>query len=137
VTILTEKINIILPLKINIPRKTKKDRSVYLNLNTYRNLHYVVNNQVKKIFKESLKSDLYGIKMSNQVKITYTYYANSNRKSDLSNMCSIVDKFFCDALTYYGCIPDDNYEHVVEVIYKYGGVDKGQGRVEVLVESKF
>lgn len=126
---------IILPLKVVLPRKTKADKNVYINLNTYRNLHHRINNDVKQMFKNDRQKDLEGLKLKTPLRIKYTYYANSNRKSDLSNMCSIVDKFFCDALTYYGCIPDDNYEYVKEVLYVYGGVDKNNGRVEVEIEE--
>lgn len=129
------KLKTTLPLLITLPRKTKADKKVYLNLNTYRNLHYLVNNQVKQIFKDNLKEILTGVKLPEVIKIRYTYYANSNRKSDVANMCVVLDKFFCDALSHYGCIEDDNYDYVKEVVYSYGGVDKGNGRVEVEVEE--
>lgn len=126
-------LSLVLPLKITLPRKTKKDKNVYLNLNTYRNLHYIINNQVKQEFKALLKDQLEGVDLGSKIEVHYTYYANSNRKSDVANMCVIVDKFFCDALSEYGCVPDDNYDHVPDVRYSYGGVDKGNGRVEVEV----
>lgn len=125
-----------LPLKVVLPRKTKKDKNVYLNLNTYRNLHYIINNDVKKVFKEDLRENLEGIDLGDKINIHYTYYANSNRKSDVANMCVVVDKFLCDALSEYGCIPDDNYDHVPEVRYSYGGVEKGNGRVEVTINRE-
>lgn len=130
-------ISITLPLKVVLPRKTIKDKSVYINLNTYRNLQHFTSNDVKKIFSGNLKDTLEGVVLHTPIKIIYTYFANSNRKSDLSNMCSILDKFFCDALTTYGCIPDDNYEYVPHVEYIYGGVDKGNGRVVVIIEEGY
>lgn len=126
---------IVLPLKVVLPRVTKKDKNVYLNLNTYRNLHYLVNNKVKQIFKDDLKDILTGVVLPKVIRVEYIYYANSNRKSDVSNMCVVVDKFFCDALTYYGCIEEDNYDYVKQVIYTYGGTDKNNGRIEVKIEE--
>ena len=123
------------PLSITLPRKTKKDVVKGLNLNTYRNINFIMNNQMKVIYKEMFRGQLQGLKIPTPCKITYTYYANSARKSDVSNMCVIVDKFFCDCLTEFGCIPDDNYDHVKEVIYVFGGVDKKNGRVEILIED--
>lgn len=48
-------IEIELPVFIMIPRKTKADRKISINLNTYRNTHYVINNQLKHLYKESLE----------------------------------------------------------------------------------
>ncbi len=36
-----------LPLSVVIPRKTKEDKKIMLNLNTFRNLHYMTMNQAK------------------------------------------------------------------------------------------
>jgi hypothetical protein len=116
-----------------LPRKTKKDTPIYLNLNTYRNLHFVMSNKAKIILKEELREGLQGVLLDPPLRLVYNYYANSNRLSDLSNMCSILDKFFCDALTEYGCIPDDNYDNIIHVEYVYKGVDSGKGRVEVCI----
>lgn len=123
------------PLNIVLPRKTKKDVSKGLNLNTYRNINFIMNNQMKVIYKQDFSESLSGLVITPPIKVTYTYFSNSNRKSDISNMCCIVDKFFLDALTEFGCIPDDNYEYVKEVHYLFGGVDKGKGRVEILIEE--
>lgn len=123
------------PLSITLPRKTKKDVNKGLNLNTYRNINFILNNQMKVIYKELFKEQLSGIKIPTPCKITYTYFANSARKSDISNMCVVIDKFFCDCLTEFDCIPDDNYDYVKEVVYLFGGVDKGRGRVEIVIEE--
>jgi Holliday junction resolvase RusA-like endonuclease len=90
---------------------------------------------MKVIYKELFKDQLQGLVLPTPCKITYTYFSNSNRKSDISNMCVVIDKFFCDCLTEFGCIPDDNYEFIKEVVYLFGGVDKGKGRVEIQIEE--
>ena len=57
-------------------------------------------------------------------------------KRDISNVLSIVDKFFADALVENGNVPDDNYEHLKYVTYKYGGMDETKkGYVEVTVKE--
>lgn len=53
---------------------------------------------------------------------------------DVSNVCSVVDKFFCDALVEEGRIPDDNYDHIPEIKYIFGEVDKTNPRVDVEIE---
>jgi len=56
-------------------------------------------------------------------RLEYTYYHGNQRKLDVSNPTSIIDKFTCDALTTLGFWPDDNIDYVTEVEYKWGGVD--------------
>ena len=51
------------------------------------------------------------------------------------NVCCVVDKFSCDVLVDEGLIKDDNCEVVTKVVYKFGGFDKEQERVEVLVKG--
>lgn len=47
-----------MPLVLYLPRKTKKDKRVALSLSTYRNLHYMVSNQAKKIYKDIVKEKI-------------------------------------------------------------------------------
>lgn len=131
-----------LPLSILIPRKTKEDKKVILNMNTYRNLHHMTNNQAKIIFKDLVRELIGQFSLSLRVpgnpppyKLTYTLYQEQNRKTDVANVLSIVDKFACDALVELGIIPDDNCRIIGEVVYKYGGVDKGYPRAELEITS--
>ena len=123
-----------LPLKIILPRVTKKDRTIMLNLNIYRNLHYIVNNQVKKAFKEQIQHKLTGLSF-NRVQLHYVLYRGSARMCDVSNICCMIDKYFCDAMVESGVIEDDNYNHVPYVTYKFGGIDKENPRCEVYIEE--
>lgn len=38
---------------VDLPKKTKKDKRVHLNLNTYRNLHHIISNQSKNNIKKN------------------------------------------------------------------------------------
>lgn len=90
------------------------NKKIALNLNTYRNLHYQVNNKAKRIFKKKLLDEypeLATIK-AYRVNINYVIYPNNYRKFDTMNVISIVDKYFLDALVEIGCIPDDDYDYV-------------------------
>lgn len=120
-----------LPLEIHI----SKNKKFILNLNNYRNTHYQSLNKSKVNYSEEVKSILGDIQETfNEIKLKYTYYPKDKRKRDISNICSIVDKYFCDALVDLGVIPDDNFEHVKEVTYKFGEIDKNNPRVEVVIE---
>lgn len=118
------------PISITLPRKTKKNRKIALNLNIYRNLHYLVNNQVKNIYAEQILSSLKSLQL-NKIRLEFILFIGSNRRSDLSNVCCIVDKFFSDVLVEANAIPDDDVKHIPEVTYKFGGIDKDNPRCEV------
>ena len=120
------------PLFIEIG--VKKKRRVYLNLNTYRNLHYQTNNQVKRAYSALIGRQIPKVSYDN-IKITYTLYIGTLREVDISNVCSIVDKFFCDAMVTRGVIVDDNYKFLKEVVYKFGELDRENPRVVIEVEE--
>lgn len=123
------------PIQIEIPRKTKANKKVHLGLNWYRNAQHFESNTVKQLYKDQMTPILEGYKFKEPIKITYTYYANDARKSDVDNKCSVVNKFFQDTLVSCGCISEDNYTVVPNVEYKFGKVDRGNGRVEILIEE--
>lgn len=65
--------------------------------------------------------------------LTYTYYAKTKRRLDVSNPCSIIDKFTCDALVKANVLKDDSFKQIKEVIYKFGGIDKDNPRCELVI----
>ena len=111
----------------------KNGKKIHLNLNNYRNWHYQSSNNFKKQYQEIAYPKIPKIK-NKKIAIKFTLFRADNRSCDLSNVCSIHDKFFCDALTKHGFIPDDSCEHVRSVSYLYGGIDKQNGRVEIEIE---
>lgn len=141
---------LILPTSITFPRKTKADKKYMLNLNVYRNLNFIVNNQMKHEFRLGIKFDEEVVGMQDldgslkvivpnlpqpPYRFTYTLFQESKRKTDVANVCCVVDKFCCDSLVSLGVISDDNHTVVKEVVYRYGGVDKDNPRVELTVEA--
>lgn len=72
---------------------------------------------------------------SGKVQITYTLYPKTKRLTDVSNVCSVVDKFFCDALVKMGKLEDDNYLFLPKVIYQFGEVDKDNPRVDIEIQE--
>lgn len=126
---------IISPIYITLPRVTKKDREVALNLNVYRNLHYQINNQVKATYNEIIGSQLYGVQFEGAIALDFVLYKPSKRKIDRSNILCVVEKFFCDALTHWECIPDDNDKYIKSTNYRTGGIDKDDPRVEILIRE--
>lgn len=123
-----------LPLFVLIPRKTKADKKAIINLNNYPHWHFITYNSIKKIFKELLKDQLDGRKFKGQVELTYILFKGSNRRADKMNVLAVQDKFFCDALTEYKCIEDDNDTVITEQHFKKTQTDIKNPRVEVIIK---
>lgn len=107
-----------------------KNKKFILNLNNYRNTHFQVLNKAKKEFKELL-IELRNLRIDGPFSLRYTLYRGTKRKCDISNILSVVDKFFCDALQEYGCIEDDDMNTIFGIEFVYGGYEKDKERVEV------
>ena len=88
-----------MPLSIELWVNKKKKYSI--SMNTYRNLHYQVSNNLKKAYKELLKDQLkrywqpfWEIKLDTPITLTFIFYNWTKHLSDLENHCSIHNKFF-------------------------------------------
>lgn len=107
-----------------------------LSISWYRNAHYQSSNSAKKKFKKMIKSQLEQFdKIQTPIKIKYTYYAKANNNPDLDNFTGVVKKFFQDALVESGLIEDDNVNFIIANSEMYGGLDRGNPRVEVEIEE--
>ena len=125
-----DQINICLPLQIYY----SKNKKFILNLNNYRNAYFRILSIAKKNYTEELLPELQDLpEFTEPVTLTYTYYAKTKRRIDISNPCSIIDKFACDALVKAGVLKDDSFEQVNQVIYKFGGFDKENPRCELTI----
>jgi hypothetical protein len=127
---------IILPFSVILPRKTKADKVFALNLNIYRNTHHMVLNQAKIAWKDVVARAVErNIVTGPPYAFTYTAYPATNRKFDLGNVLSIIQKFTDDALIEMGIIPDDSYKVIPAVSYRFGNVDKENPRVELEIST--
>ena len=129
-----------LPLSVTIPRKTKEDKVVAINLNVTRNLHYHVLNQAKQMWTGLVNAALMKVWYDDAdmaappYLLTYTVYPGSGRAFDIANVCAAVDKFTCDALQELEIIKNDNYKYIPAVNYRFGGIDKENPRCELRIE---
>lgn len=118
---------------------TKKDgteQKFRLNLNQYRNTHYIILNKAKIAYKELMKEQINRLPELSNISLHYTVYTKTKREFDLSNVCSVVDKFFCDALVELGKLPDDNIKYLSQISFSFGGIDKDNPRIEVTICQK-
>lgn len=132
---------IISPLAVYLPRKTMKDKKYILNLNNYRNWHYIVSNKVKEAYNSYIGEQLIPFSVQlltkpyNKVSLTFKYFKGSKRKCDRANIYCIHEKFFCDALVHCGVIEDDSDEYIKQSIYLPVEYDKDNPRVEIEINE--
>ena len=122
-------INLPFSIPVNVPRKMDV-HTFTLNLNKYRNAHYLVLSSAKKNFYLMMFPQVAKLPVMNTISITYTVYPKSKILLDIANVCSIVDKFFQDSLVKQKKIKDDNYLFVKKVSFQFGEVDKENARIE-------
>ena len=126
---------IVSPLFVMLPRKTKADKRVSLNMNTYRNLHHSVSGQAKKEYTKLVREQLINLDIQTPVEITYKVYKASNRRLDKMNVISVTSKYLLDAITELNCWEDDNDDFVKKETILPTEYEKNNGRVEILINT--
>lgn len=119
------------PLSISIT----KGKQFILNLNNYRNAHFQTLNKSKINYKQKLKEQIeneiyYPL---SRIGIIYIVHKGDNRRFDIGNICSVHQKYFEDALTELGKIPDDKSENIPITVFLSGDRDKGNPRVDIRI----
>ena len=122
-------ITYILPISVTLPRKTKADKKVMLNMNVYRNLHHQICNDIKQAFAPISGQGF----SANKIRISYQVEKTTKRLFDTMNIISIVDKFFLDWLVNHECLADDKCD-IVSYGYIEGRNDCEQSRVIAKIE---
>lgn len=74
-----------------------------------------------------------GNKQIENCSLTYLYFFKTKHKKDLDNY---QGKFIADGLVSSGLLKDDNCELVNPVILKFGGYDKHNPRMEIIIEVR-
>jgi len=113
------------PLPLAIPLSSK--RTFYMNMNNYRNQHYRSLSKAKRDFCAHCDglwpSGISIPPLRYPLIFFYELYLRPNYRHDLSNVGSVLDKFFADYLVDTAVLEDDDTSHVNGVIYHYGGDD--------------
>lgn len=125
-----------LPLKVVMPRKTKKDKVIPININWYRNAHHRESNDVKKAYKALIADQFEGLRRpEGKIHVHYDYYAAMNNSPDLDNLTGCAKKFFQDAMVELGFIEDDNVHFIPSTSEKYCGIDRDNPRLVVKIQE--
>jgi len=86
-------------------------------------------------YKKLMKEQIIALPTFTKISLEYILYPKTKRLTDISNVLSIHDKFFCDAFVEYGKLPEDNYLYIPRIVYQMGNVDKSNPRVEILIKE--
>ena len=118
-------VTVICPLHIDLPRKKGPTKRIHLSQNVIRNAHFQIQNQAQHAIKEivwrQLSDNFQGIRLNEPVELEIRLFKDKSRRADLSNFCSVIDKYATDAIVEYGLISDDNVKILKKVTYMFGG----------------
>jgi hypothetical protein len=120
---------ITLPWKVPL----SKNKDFPVNLNYYRNACFQELNKAKINFKELVSPLLGSVLCMESCNLQYVIFPPSKRECDISNICSVADKFFSDTLVSSGKITDDNFKVIPNISFSYGQVDPLNPRIEVTI----
>jgi len=133
-------VNLVLniPLYYTIEYKTKKNKTILVNNNFYRNAYYRLLNDIKHFYTDLVIEQLKEKKVAQnqfieQIEICCILYYK-NQRSDLDNY-SILLKFVLDALVKYGYIEDDNISVVKKIEWIVGSKDKKEPRLKIKIKE--
>jgi hypothetical protein len=103
-------ITIELPIYWTQHFKTKKDKTVLVGMNWYRNAHFHAQNAMKKDFHELVYKQLPDLTLSDTFKLELKiFYKNQN--CDGANIAALIEKFTLDALQDAEVIVNDNVKY--------------------------
>lgn len=120
---------IALPWKIPL----SKNKDFPINLNYYRNAYYQELNNAKIKFAQLVSPLLGSVLYMESCSLQYVIFPPSKRECDISNICSIADKFFSDTLVSSEKIIDDNFKVIPTVNFSFGHIDTTNPRIEVTI----
>jgi hypothetical protein len=90
---------------------------------------------MKKEFKEIITDDVIDLPVMDKVKLHFVIHYENKRLFDIDNILSIVSKFSCDALVELGRLPDDNFNHIVQVTGTVGDIDRENPHIELRIKE--
>jgi hypothetical protein len=92
--------------------------------------------KAKIAYKEALRAQLELLSPLSAVEVTYVLFPGSRRLLDKSNVLTIHEKFFMDALVELNSgLQDDNFLFDYNTHYSMGKIDKENPRVEIHIKE--
>ena len=109
-----------------------------MNLNQYRNLHFRVLAQAKRLYSKivlKLLLERQTVIREAPLEVEYLYWHGNNRRHDIMNIISVIDKFAMDSIVDSGVIEDDNTTIIKRYVIEAMGVDKDNPRAEIRIRK--
>lgn len=131
---LAKEYKFVMPLYIQLA-KSGKGKKYHINFNNCLGWHHSTYASLKRKYTALCEEQLKKPVIKTPISIEYILYRGDKRKIDLGNVCSMHDKFFCDALRTWGCISDDTVVELPKITFTFGDYDKGNGRIEIIVKE--
>lgn len=78
---------------------------------------------------------LKGVPQLRFITLEYVHYHGKGIVPDTNNVLSVQDKFFLDTLVNNGVLDDDGPKYIKHTMFKYGGIDKNNPRVDVIIRN--
>lgn len=128
--------SLVLNLPLRIRNRVKTESYFYLNMNTYRNAPFHELSDMKIKFAELVQNQIATCPQFNWVTFKYIHFPGSAREVDTNNVCSIVDKFFCDAFVKAGKLEDDNRKFLRGTEFLPGEIDRNNPRIELHITGE-
>lgn len=114
--------------------KTKKDKTVLVGMNWYRNAHHHSQNAMKKHFHSLVGPQVSMIPNLGKFKLTIEiYYKNSS--CDGANIAALIEKFTLDALQEQEVILNDNVQYHLGSTWEVAGQDKDNPRCLITITN--
>ena len=109
----------------------KKPKKYSISMNTYRNVHYQVKDDLKELYKTTLESQILALPQLHTISLIYVLYPQ--RVCDVTNFCCVQSKFLLDAIVELGRLKNDSYQYVITEIFTFGSKSKTNPRVEIFI----
>jgi len=119
---------LILPIYYEQVFKTKKNKTILVNMGWYRNAHYQILNKVKAHYHDLVREQCTNEQFNNPL-IQFKIYAK-RKGTDGGNIRSVIEKFALDGLVKAGVIPDDTIKYINKDMSEYF-YDKNNPRAEI------
>ena len=125
--------DLVLPIYWTKTYKTKKDKTVLVGMNFYRNAHYFDQNALKQEIGDFVKEQVEGLNIYGPYTLhLYLYYKNSN--CDGANICSLIEKIVLDALQTFKVVEQDNVKFHKGTTWEIVKQDKENPRCEIKIK---
>jgi len=130
---MNQEVTISMPLYLTTG--VKKIVKRYINMNVSNTWHYQVKGQVKKKYEQLARTKVSKLRFTKQITLEFILWKADKRRGDRANVLSMHEKFFCDAMTKAGCIVDDDDRYIERTIYRTGGIDRDNPRVDIIIRE--